>query len=258
MGERARVLLYDLETAPAQGFMFGPKWQTNVMSYVRPWYILSIAWKWHGEKRTHVLGLDDFATGRKDDFTDDKRLVKEIAALFDEAAVCVTHNGVAFDGPKAATRMLVHGVRPPSPYVDVDTCKIARRVFHFDSNRLADLAEFLGIENKADAGGTKTWLGCMEGDPKAWARMKRYNRQDVVVLEQLYERMLPWIPRHPNIAAFEDRPNACPKCGAEKGMVSRGWRWNSRTKTRLFQCRACGGWSTHRTLVRTDNQFVAL
>jgi hypothetical protein len=33
----------------------------------------------------------------------------------------------------------------------------------------------------------------MADDPKAWALMGRYNRQDVKLLEKLYVALLPWI-----------------------------------------------------------------
>lgn len=253
----ARVLIYDIETAPDVSYTFGPKWQTNVAKFQQPWFILSVAWKWLGESRVNVLGLDDFDDYDKDR-TNDKNLVTEIANLFDEAVVAVTHNGVAFDGPRVSTRMLIHGLDPPAPYMNVDTCKVARRQFGFQSNSLKDLAGFLGLELKADAGGIDTWLECMAGDAKAWRKMKRYNKQDVVVLEELYLRLLPWIAKHPNLAAYEDKPEGCPRCGAEAGWTSRGWRWNSSTKRRLFQCKACGGYSLGRTLVKTASQYVTL
>ena len=250
-----RILLYDLETAPNLGYVW-EKWQTNVLEFKEDWYILSIAWKWIGDSRAHVLGLPDFDL-YKTEPANDRELALKLRELFDEADIAVTHNGVSFDTPKAQSRMIVHGLTPPSPFKDVDTLKVARRNFSFVSNRLGDLCAFLGIPAKAETGGFKTWLGCMAGEAGAWTLMKRYNKRDVEILEQLYLRFRPWIPRHPNLAAHSDAPDGCPRCGSTAGMQSRGWSVNTATKRHRFQCFACGGWCLGRVMYKTSNKYVA-
>jgi hypothetical protein len=208
--------------------------------------MLSFAWKWLGEKRTHVLALDDFP-GYKRDPENDKKLVKELHRLFDEADVTIGHNGDQFDRRKANARFVANGLLPPSPYRTVDTLKVARRHFMFSSNKLDDLGQVLGVGRKAATGGWRTWRGCMAGDPAAWATMKKYNRQDVDLLEQVYLRLLPWMENHPNMALLSGRPDACPKCGAAGQMVSRGTLLRARSMVYArYQCRACGGYSQDR------------
>src|ERR1035437_5504487 len=179
---KPRILLWDIESAPNLGFAWG-LWEQNILSFEHQWYLLSIAWRWLGEKTTHVQGLIDFERFTVDP-QDDYELAALAHRLFSEADIVIAHNGIAFDTKKAQARMLFHGFDPPTPFREVDTLKIARRHFAFTSNKLGDLCDVLGIGRKLETGGFQTWLGCMRGDPKAWAKMKRYNKQDVVILEK--------------------------------------------------------------------------
>lgn len=251
---KPRILLWDIETAPALGYVW-QKWQTDVLEFQNDWYILSIAWKWLDEKTTFVKGLCDFeryATDPENDY----ELTALAHRLFSEADVVIAHNGIAYDSRKAAARMIFHGFDPPTPFVEVDTLKVARRHFAFTSNRLGDLCDTLGIGRKLETGGFQTWLGCMKNDPKAWAKMKAYNRNDVVILEQLYLRLRPWMPRHPNMASLAEDPTVCPKCQAPDSMQSRGWAVTALSKRRRYQCTACGGWGLGRAIERTETQYV--
>lgn len=239
---KPRVLLWDVENSPNLAYVWG-KYDQNVLKFEEEWHLLSVAWKWYGESKVHVLGLDDFPEAYKKDPTDDYYLAWELHQLLDEADMTIAHNGDSFDRRKSQARFLVHGFDPPSPAQSVDTLKVSRRHFMFNSNKLGDLGETLGLGEKVDTGGFKLWLGCMAGDPKSWALMKKYNKQDVVLLEQVYEKLLPWMDNHPNMALLSDRPDVCPKCGSDAGFHARGNRINRNvTKYKAYQCKACGGY----------------
>jgi hypothetical protein len=253
-----RVLIYDIETAPDLGYTWR-KWDTNILGFVEGWYILCFAWKWLGENKTHVCGLPDFADTYAEDQQNDVDVVAKLWELFDEADITVTHNGKVFDKGKVHARMIYHNMQPPTPHKEIDTLQVARKEFTFTSNSLKDLAEYLQLtEAKMDPGGFQTWLGCMAGDRKAWATMMKYNKQDVVVTEQLYLRFRPWINRHPNLALYGTKPDACPKCGAtgSENMIGRGWQHNAVTKRQKFQCTSCGGYSLGRALEKTNVRYV--
>ena len=55
----ARTLLWDIETSPNLGYVWG-KWQQNVISFDQEWHMLTIAWKWLGDDKVQVKGLDDY------------------------------------------------------------------------------------------------------------------------------------------------------------------------------------------------------
>lgn len=238
----ARTLLYDIETAPNLGYVWG-MYEQNVVRFHTQWHMLSVAWKWLGDSRVHVRGLNDYPLLYDQDKTNDKSLAETVHGLFNEADIVVAHNGNSFDQKKAQARMLVHGFEPPAPYKQIDTKLVARRYFNFNSNKLEDLGITLGLGKKLPTGGFDTWLGCMSGDPAAWAKMKKYNKQDVVLLEKVYLKMSPWIVNGPHSGILD----GCPKPGCGKGpLIKRGF---AKTKTMTYQqwqCQECGGYSRSR------------
>lgn len=243
--KKSRVLVYDIETSPNLAYVWG-KWQQDVIKYEDEWHILCFAYKWLDEKKTHVVALDDFKEYKKDP-TSDVMVVAALWKLFDEADVVIAHNGNSFDQKKSQARMLYHSFPPPSPYRQIDTKLVAKRYFNMNSNKLDDIGAYLKVGQKLQTGGFDTWLGCMNGDKKAWAKMKKYNKQDVVLLEKIYLAMRPWMQNHPAMNMLSGRPEACPLCEAVGQMQRRGTvKTNKTTTNQRFQCQACKGWSQSR------------
>ena len=234
----AKILFLDIETAPSLGWVWA-KWQTNVIDFQRDWYMLSYAYKWSTDKKVTAVGLTDFPAVFKADLEDDYALVKSLWSLIDAADIIVAHNGDSFDLVKINTRFLVHGLQPPSPYKTVDTLKIARKVFAFDSNKLDDLGHYLNIGRKLPHTGFHLWKGCMYGDLKAWATMLKYNAHDVELLEKAYYKMREWAPSHPNVN--QGKPDNCPRCGSDK-VQRRGFSFTALRKKQRYQCLKCSGW----------------
>ena len=232
----AKVLFYDIETAPCQGFTWG-MYEQNVIDLVHSWYILSIAYKWKGDKKVTVKALPDY---HQKDPEDDSGLVKDIWKLFDAADVLVAHNGIKFDTRKCQSRFIKHGLLPPSPYKQIDTLKIARKHFAFVSNKLDDLGAYLGIGRKLPHTGWALWRGCMSGDSASWKTMRRYNAHDVELLEAIYDRLAPWESNHINLTLFGDRPG-CPCCQSPK-VQRRGFNVALSRRTERWHCQGCGHW----------------
>ena len=70
---------------------------------------------------------------------------QEVANLANEM---VGHNGDKFDLAWIRTRCLFHKIEMFPAYVTIDTLKIARSKFRFNSNRLNYIADFLGLGQK--------------------------------------------------------------------------------------------------------------
>jgi len=227
---KPKVLLYDIETSPNLAYVWG-KYDQNVIAYEEEWEILSVAWKWLGQKRIHCVTQKD---------NSELGLCSWIWELFDTADVVIAHNGDKFDQKKVKARMLIHGLKPPSPFASVDTLKIARKHFKFNSNKLDDLGRQLGVGRKLKHPGFDLWLGCMKGDAKSWSMMEKYNKQDVVLLEKVYKKLLPWIDNHPSMALLQDR-EGCPSCGS-KQVQKRGKLVTHKSVFQRYQCQKCGGW----------------
>lgn len=250
-----RVLIWDIETSPILGYTWRT-WQTDVIKVKEDYQILSVAWKWLGEKKVHCIGQDDMP-GYKPGVNNDFLVVAKIRQLLDEADIVVAHNGDAFDQRKAQARIIVHGLEPPSPYKQIDTMKVAKKYGAFTSNRLGALAEKFDVARKGDPGGFETWEGCLAGNPKAWAHMKRYNKQDIPPIEEIYLKLRPWMTNHPAMNLYGDNPEACPKCGGGP-MQKRGTV--KTTKVGIYQryhCTNCGGWSQARKGESTEVKYVS-
>src|SRR5690606_40576567 len=129
-----------------------------------------------------------------------------------------------FDLPRLNTEFVMMGLTPPAPYRSIDLLKVVRQNFQFTSNKLAYVSEQLGLTGKVKHEGHELWIKCMAGDPKAWAKMKKYNVQDVRLLEELYEKPKPWIKAHPNWGLYSDtQDTVCPTCGSAD-LAGRGVR----------------------------------
>lgn len=191
-----RVLYADVETAPLNGFAW-QRYDTDLIRIQENTKLLCMSYRWHHEKRTHVIALPDFK-GYRAGIVDDRELAIAIRELMDKADAIIAHNGDRFDCRKINGRLFAHGLTPPRPYITLDTLKIARKFLALDSYKMGDICRFLGIGAKLSTHGVDTWLGCMQGDPKAWAEMRRYSKRDTDLLPLLTERLLPWVEWKPN------------------------------------------------------------
>jgi len=249
------VLVYDIETAPVSAWVWSA-YKTNIIGVNQDWYLLSFAYKWLGQKGTHYVSQAQdpaFFPNTTDDFY----VAERLASLLDAADVVIAHNGDAFDQKKANSRFLFHGIDPPAPYQQIDTLKEARRYFNNIQNSLKELGRIYTKEEKMRTSGFELWLGCMAGDPTFLAEMEKYNRQDVLVLERLYMRLLPWIGSpgrmSPNANHWSGGELRCSKLGCNSTNVVR--RGRHRTTVSVFQtiqCKDCRGYSRIRESNKMD------
>jgi DNA polymerase elongation subunit (family B) len=229
---KIKILLFDIESQPILGYTWG-MYEQNVLKVVEPWKMLCFAYKWLGEKKTHVVSLP-MVKGEKE-------LIKELHKLFVEADIIVGHNGDNFDIKKSNAKFIEYNLTPPDPYKTIDTLKIARRFFKFDSNKLDSLGEQLGVGRKLKTGGFDLWTGCMSGDEKSWRLMQKYNKMDVILLEKVYLKLRPWIQNHVNLNVYTGEKTNCPSCGS-KNIQRRGFSYNATGKQQRWQCMECFSW----------------
>lgn len=234
-----RILIYDIETSPIVSWNWGI-YDQNAIEVIQDWQIICFAYKWLGEKKTTFIAQWDYK-GHKDGWENlnDKQVVEYLHNLFNQADIVVAHNGDQFDQKKVQARMMVHGMSPPSPYKQIDTKKLAKRPAAHTSNKLTDLGKAFNLGVKEQTGGFATWKGCMSGDEKARKIMKKYNIQDVELLEKLYLYLRPWATNHPHMGYLAGRPDACRNCGGTH-IQSKGVQRNNTNEYRRFKCMDCG------------------
>ena len=232
-----KVLFFDLETAPSVGYYFEKFKEGNIVSTKNDWYILCFSYKWLGEKKVYSHALIDhkFNPAKPDDWP----IIEKLWLLFNEADVICAHNGDSFDIKKSNTRFAIHGLKPPSPYKQMDTKKIAKKYFGFESNKLDELCRQLNLGRKIHTGGFDLWLECMAGKKEAWKKMVEYNKQDVLLLEQVYLRLRGWHKTHPNISFFTRNGGECTVCRS-RNIKRDGIEYYAGGVAQRYQCNNCG------------------
>lgn len=249
-----KILILDIETAPNLAYVWR-FYQENVgpQQVLEHCSLLSFAAKWYKQpnKEMYYHSVQN---------NSEQSVLGLLNKLLDVADATVTHNGVRFDMPKIRGRSLVHGLKPPSPVKEIDTYLIVRKEFGFDGNSLEYVAKVLKLKHQKlkhkHFPGFELWLECLKGNPKAWAELKRYNIHDVKVLEELYERVLPYARNHPNVNVYEEEDRlACPKCGSEHNQM-RGPAHTVVGTYQRYQCQDCGGWHRGRKMIRRKKNLT--
>lgn len=257
---RPNVLILDIETAPLVAYLWS-MWQhgTSLPAIENQTYVLSWAAKWLDEDEVMVDALcydDDYVAG----YEDDRRMIEGIWKLIDIADIVVAHNGDKFDIKRLNTRFVLNGLPRPTPYKSVDTLKIVKRNFAFDSNKLENLLQQFFGYGKDDAGGMETWIGCLKGDKDAWDTMVRYNKSDVTKLEELYLKIRNWDHLHPSVATNAPLRSVpvCTACGStDVGPTGTTYK----TGVSVFpvhRCNDCGNLMRERASIVSKSQKQAL
>jgi DNA polymerase elongation subunit (family B) len=238
-----KILVLDIETSPLRVTTWGLHDQyIGRESVVKDWTILAWSAKWLGEPASKLIYMDQ----RHEKSETDKNILGPLWALLDEADIVITHNGKAFDSKKINSRFMLSGMKPPSPYLHLDTFSIARSVGSFTSNSLEYLtAKFCKKYKKVGHKkfpGMSLWDECLKGNIKAWDEMKRYNIHDTLSTEELYLALRGWTPASmPHAHMVKDPSTACTVCGS-KHLIRRGSSITRAGERQRFTCRDCGKW----------------
>lgn len=235
----AKILLYDIETAHNIAAIFQLRDEyTPHTNILKERYIISASWRWFGEKKVHSVSVLDDPKRFASDPSDDKHVVETLANVMSEADVVVGHNSAMFDDKYVRTRMLFHGLKPVPPFTSIDTYKVARANFGFNSNRLDYISRYLNVGKKKDTP-AGLWLDVLRGSKKAIKTMVEYNKHDVVILEGVFKKLIPYIPNYISRELFGG--TGCPRCGS-KSYQKRGLHRAITKIYQRYQCNGCGGW----------------
>jgi hypothetical protein len=232
-----KILLIDIETSPNLAHVWG-LWQQNVglNQLLEATEMLSFAAKFLGDKRTQFYST----------FHDTREgMVQAAWELINEADVVMGWNSRSFDEKHLNREFLEGGLLPPSPYKSLDLMHAVKKKFRLPSNKLQYVSKLLGLAGKVQHSGHDLWIRCLAGDEKAWREMKKYNIQDVDLLEDIYHVLKPWIDGHPVFALYTDDPDleefSCPTCGSQN-VHKQGYAVTNLGKFQRYVCE-CGKWS---------------
>ena len=133
-------------------------------------------------------------------------------------------------------------MQPPSNFKQIDTLKLARKHFALTSNKLAYMTDKLCTKYKKRTHhkfeGFELWKECLAGNLKAWKEMEKYNKHDVLSLEELYTKLIPW-DSSVNFTLYGDSPDHICPCGDTR-LNKKGYYYTSAGKYQRYRCRSCG------------------
>jgi hypothetical protein len=240
-----KILAWDIELTPMTVYSWS-LWPTHIpiQQIEKPQEVMCFGARWYGKnqvmfKSTHHHGKQE--------------MLDTIHALLDEADAVLSWNGAGFDTKHINREFIEAGMLPPSPYIEIDLMRVAKRKFKWASNKLNWVSQVLDVGQKVEHEGFQLWLDCMDGSKSAWRKMKEYQIQDVNLLIDLYEKLKPWIDNHPNVnSRNEDGVDACVACGSQH-IVKAGTRVLASGKYLRYQCQDCGKWMRGKTAISTTS-----
>jgi DNA polymerase elongation subunit (family B) len=233
-----RILTIDIETSPNVADVWG-LWQQNVglNQLHESTRMLCFAAKWHGSKKTEFFSEWGNPGGE---------MVAAAWNLLNDADAVVHFNGDRFDVPHINREFIQADLGPASPFKSIDVLKIVKKNFKFPSNKLQYVSTALGFEGKLAHTGHSLWTDVLRGEPKAQKLMQRYNVQDVVLLEKVYDKLIPWMHNGLNANLFGN--DGCPNCGSGE-YTREGYSYTNQGAFQRYQCKPCGKWFKDTTRV---------
>lgn len=247
----ANILLFDIEVSPLTATV----WQTG-KQVIRHEQIVSeqvvISWSAKWLYGSEIFG--DVLTPKEALERNDKRIIEKMWNFLDSSDIVVGHNIRNFDVKKLNTRFLINGMNPPSYFRVVDTLEQAKANFYFTSNSLNYICKVLDLPTKKENGGLETWIKCMKGDKDALSLMYEYNKVDVLINEEVYIKLRPYMRNHPNVNTYGDCISEnCPNCGSEE-IKKEGFYFTNVAKYYSYRCQECGSLSRGRVNLLTKEQ----
>jgi DNA polymerase elongation subunit (family B) len=232
---KRRRLYFDIEVSANVGLFWqsGFKLQIGTENIIKERAIICICYKWEDDKDVYYLQWDKNQC--------DKKLLQEFISVANEADELVGHNGDKFDLSWIRTRCLLHKIDMFPTYNTIDTLKIARSKFRFNSNRLDYIGKFLGLGQKNHTN-FDLWKDIMlKNCTKSMKIMIDYCIQDVVLLEKVHKALNNHIPAktHYGVIFGGDR-GSCPECGSDEVIKNNRRVMASGLVKIQMKCKNCG------------------
>jgi uncharacterized protein YprB with RNaseH-like and TPR domain len=231
---KRRRLFFDIETSPNIGLFWEAGYKKNITTdnIIRERAIICICYKWEDEKEVYALQWDAKQN--------DKKMLEQFVKVANTANELVGHNGDKFDLAWIRTRCLFHGIDMFPTYQTIDTLKVARSKFRFQSNRLNYIAEFLGLGGKIKTE-FNLWKDILlNKDKVAMEKMIKYCKKDVSLLEEVYKLLGNHIaPKTHYGVIFGEGRGSCPECGSDELFRNKKWTTASGVVKIQYQCKTC-------------------
>lgn len=231
-------LYFDIETSPNIVYSWNIGYNLNIdyNNIIKERAIICICWKWEGESEVNYLSWNN---------GDDKEMIHKFYNIILQADEVIGHNSDKFDIKWFNARCLYHGILNMPEICSIDTLKLSRKHFKFNSNRLDYIGQFLNLGKKIDTGGFSLWKEILDGNEKSLFKMITYCQNDVILLEKVFNKLNGYSKPKTNISVLNNLNKCnCPKCSSSNIKLHKT-RYNaSGMIKRQMQCDNCGTYYT--------------
>ena len=228
-------LFFDIETSYNIGKFWRTGWNQTITpsQLIKERAVICVSYKWENDDKVYNLTWDKNQ--------EDKKLLTEFTKILEIADEVIAHNGDRFDVKWLRTRCLIHRLPFPTYVKSLDTLKKVKSMFNFQSNKLDYIASVLGFGNKVPTGGMQLWDKIiLEKDGKALEKMVNYCNHDVVLLQDVFGAIQPYIKPNTHVALHTGGEKYdCPSCGGSDIVYKKSVITSKGTIQRQMECKEC-------------------
>jgi hypothetical protein len=232
-------LYFDLETSPNIVYSWNIGYKLNIShdNIINERAIICACYKWEGEDKVHYLVWNK---------GDDGELIYRLYDVLMEADEIIGHNSDSYDVKWFRTRCLFHGILNMPEFKTIDTLKLSRRNFRFNSNKLDYIGQFLGLGKKLETGGFGLWKDIIaNNNPESLNKMVTYCKQDVLLLEKVYNKLEGYSKPKTHIGLLAGNGKcSCPKCASNNYKLSKTRYSATGLEKKQLQCLDCSSYYT--------------
>ncbi len=185
----ASILYIDLEVSKSLYFNYGAKVPNKYLrteDLVHEYYIIC----WSASYVNNSEVWHECVTPTQARKWTDAKILKRLRDLMASADIIAGHNVDAYDIKRANTRFLLNGLEPVIGKKTLDTLKIARSKFAFESNKLDFVSQRLGFRAKDDIT-NDDWLKIVKsGDKETLQKVDQYCLGDVTNGKKVLETLM--------------------------------------------------------------------
>jgi hypothetical protein len=236
-----KTLFLDTENAPNIAVTWGIHDQRiSYKDIIHEWWLISGQWSWDDSKQVNTVSVLDDPKRFKKDFRDERHVIQTLRDVISEADIVVGHNVKGHDLMKIKAKVTEYKIEAIRMPLVVDTYQWAKAQ-GFTSRKLGDLCTKLDLTEKLTHEPGLFLMAAM-GDPAAIQKIVTYGKGDVPTVRELYYRLRPYAPTHPNMNLFRgEAVDCCPRCGSTK-IIHRGYGFTNAGKYPRYYCNDCGSW----------------
>lgn len=241
-------LYYDIETTPnlVYSWNIGYNLILGHENIVKERAIICICYKWENDDKVHYLTWDKNQ--------DDAEMVYKFYDILMEADEVVGHNSDRYDTKWFRTRCLYHGILNMPDIKSIDTLKLSRNLFKFNSNKLDYIGQYLKLGQKLETGGFNLWKSVMNGDKSSLFKMVSYCKQDTLLLEKVYKKLEGYSKPKTHIGLLKNNDKcSCPRCANTNYILSKKRVSALGLLKYQLQCKSCGTYYTVSSKIYEDN-----